>query len=233
MGPRRSQRGRRNHSKPTFRRYYRFNGATPITAWKTWQASMAVSPDDTLQWGHADHSVEDIRSPSCGPASSALLQWGHADHSVEDACQVPPGEPLRDRLQWGHADHSVEDSRPTTESRERQLGFNGATPITAWKTPKTIVDRGLELAASMGPRRSQRGRRLDCRARRSPQTIASMGPRRSQRGRHGRARRPDRTALSLQWGHADDSVEDVLANCLEAVDVSCFNGATPITAWKT
>ena len=159
-------------------RLIRFNGATPMSAWKTQRHGPCSAARSGLQWGHADVGVEDERdrddrSPlpepaSMGPrrcrrgrlkttehAQPSWLQWGHADVGVEDVAGsaypcVPQasmgprrcrrGRPLArprsrldtgDGLQWGHADVGVED---LTRRSMRPLGFNGATPMSAWKT---------------------------------------------------------------------------------------------------
>ena len=37
-----------------------------------------------LQWGHAEHSVEDAMVDRVMSTAGCWLQWGHAEHSVED-----------------------------------------------------------------------------------------------------------------------------------------------------
>ena len=56
-------------------------------------------------------------------------------------------------LQWGHADHSVEDLILPINAGRRETRFNGATPITAWKTTYVTGDCACDMPASMGPRR--------------------------------------------------------------------------------
>ena len=90
------------------RRLASFNGATPMSAWKTRRRWLKIARSlSLLQWGHADVGVEDMG----GMTTSAIhhpLQWGHADVGVEDSrCFLPMAS--RKELQWGHADVGVED----------------------------------------------------------------------------------------------------------------------------
>ncbi len=231
MGPRRCRRGRRGVCPHTWRSCDRFNGATPMSAWKTrpkstdggdqlaasmgprrcrrgrrgrsgigatiCNASMgprrcrrgrhgtAVSLGPAiwqLQWGHADVGVED---GSCRPrpAPRPSLQWGHADVGVEDPLRrtrqgrlgpasMGPRRCRRGRpvaggsspatggsLQWGHADVGVEDDKPPSSHEASRYRFNGATPMSAWKTHPCLAPYRGHLHASMGPRRCRRGRR--------------------------------------------------------------------------
>ncbi len=80
------------------------------------------------------------------------LQWGHADHSVEDSSCIERRLDALDRLQWGHADHSVEDCRSLRSRCPLPASFNGATLITAWKTSGVFAAVGPLDEASMGPR---------------------------------------------------------------------------------
>ena len=84
-------------------------------------------------------------------------------------------------LQWGHAVSSVDTYNGTVRRIERSR-FNGATPFPAWIRHQTGGDVADGLAASMGPRRFQRGY-LD--------TIM----------------RAVRSGTLLQWGHAVSSVD--------------------------
>ena len=111
MGPRRCRRGRPNGWGSLRLVDTGFNGATPLSAWKT---------------SDEDRRPVDIR-----------LQWGHADVGVEDEVLRILTEAMAIWLQWGHADVGVEDQ---TEVRRRitdRSGFNGATPMSAWKTSIT------------------------------------------------------------------------------------------------
>ena len=101
-----------------------------------------------LQWGHAEHSVEDSyganlyganlygfngatlstawKTPTRVAASHSLcvLQWGHAEHSVEDIAGARWARSPA-ALQWGHAEHSVEDRRtrsPRLEAPHASMG---------------------------------------------------------------------------------------------------------------
>jgi hypothetical protein len=60
-----------------------FNGATPMSAWKTHYATATFPTSASLQWGHADVGVEDQRLQVMA-RDLAELQWGHADVAVED-----------------------------------------------------------------------------------------------------------------------------------------------------
>ena len=109
-----------------------FNGATLSTAWKTSRSRRRSSVSWQLQWGHAEHSVEDRPSliglstgycfngatlstawktprVAAGSPGTTMLQWGHAEHSVEDDCVRRLHAASGEMLQWGHAEHSVED----------------------------------------------------------------------------------------------------------------------------
>ena len=79
------------------------------------------------------------------------LQWGHAEHSVEDAASPDPATD-QVMLQWGHAEHSVEDVMACGSPRTVIAGFNGATLSTAWKTGDSTVKFSFQADASMGPR---------------------------------------------------------------------------------
>ena len=69
-----------------------------------------------------------------------MLQWGHAEHSVEDP--APDGLPSpTTRLQWGHAEHSVEDSPPRGHLQNSGLHDVPREP-TAAETPAIDGDFG-------------------------------------------------------------------------------------------
>ena len=109
MGPRRCRRGRRDKE---------VGGCGP----------------GQLQWGHADVGVEDRTSTVSQRPTG--LQWGHADVGVEDGLTPATVSILMvHRLQWGHADHSVEDVGQFVAEPHAEPRFNGATPMSAWKTP--------------------------------------------------------------------------------------------------
>ena len=80
-----------------------------------------------------------------------MLQWGHADDGVEASSFWPAPSPPA--LQWGHADDGVEDVEKFTDLRETIRGFNGATPMMAWKTSRALPTESQATLASMGPRR--------------------------------------------------------------------------------
>ncbi len=206
MGPRRCRRGR--PAGPTMPgRPSGFNGATPMSAWKTGLTGSYLFRAVRLQWGHADVGVEDRAGASdagLGDAASmgprrcrrgrpremswegsgpSKLQWGHADVGVEDWSRRRQRRQPCGRLQWGHADVGVED--------------------------ESLAERAARRAvASMGPRRCRRGRRAAALFSRDARADASMGPRRCRRGR-----RPTPTSPTRR--------------------LSSFNGATPMSAWKT
>jgi len=62
------------------------------------------------------------------------LQWSHADEGVEDMRMTKRSFVRRAMLQWSHADEGVEDGRRTGFADRPVAGFNGATPMKAWKT---------------------------------------------------------------------------------------------------
>ncbi len=254
MGPRRCRRGRRRGTWTPSGSPTCFNGATPMSAWKTPPRPGLNRAAVELQWGHADVGVEDVppadattpvRTASMGPrrcrrgrrstmnpSPGSLASFNGAtpmsawktrgidglDHDAglasmgprrcrrgrrgRDPQRAAPGE----ELQWGHADVGVEDRRPGSRPRWRGYGFNGATPMSAWKTTLPRLPPTVEVA-SMGPRRCRRGRQLSMT---SPRRFryASMGPRRCRRGRRRPVPDPPRRRHR-------------------------FNGATPMSAWKT
>ena len=110
-----------------------------------------------------------------------------------------------ERLQWGHADVGVED-------------------------PGCRMPRS-DKAASMGPRRCRRGRPSGSSG--SPsKTHASMGPRRCRRGRPGPGC-PRRKALGASMGPRRCRRGRRLPIQLVEHPSGSFNGATPMSAWKT
>ncbi len=66
-----------------------------------------------------------------------MLQWGHADVGVEDVKRLARIFRPRKKLQWGHADVGVEDRERSGPQHVVRRRFNGATPMSAWKTPFT------------------------------------------------------------------------------------------------
>jgi len=73
---------------------------------------------------------------------------------VEDDLQVEVIAALEAALQWSHADEGVEDVGCASHTSSAPTpGFNGATPMKAWKTElRRVAEDGLR-AASMEPRR--------------------------------------------------------------------------------
>jgi hypothetical protein len=62
----------------------RFNGATPMRAWKTFDDLPEDAAAVRLQWGHADEGVEKSIPMRVNLWIAVSLQWGHADEGVED-----------------------------------------------------------------------------------------------------------------------------------------------------
>ena len=135
-----------------------------------------------------------------------MLQWGHADVGVEDAAMSRQRMPVA-MLQWGHADVGVEDADLDRAARRRP-SFNGATPMSAWKTPRSTHRRRARTPCFNGA---------------TPMSAWKTA---------GMRWSPDRP-IQLQWGHADVGVEDADADAGRIADERSFNGATPMSAWKT
>ncbi len=182
MGPRRCRRGRRRRGQRVGRGPAAFNGATPMSAWKTSAIGLMKGWRADLQWGHADVGVEDS-GWSVAPVPVVVPFNGATPMSAWKTWFFGPHFPQRIVLQWGHADVGVEDEIFTRCHEADPRAFNGATPMSAWKTLRGLADVLGHLDPSMGPRRCRRGR---------PQ------PRRLRVHR----------AIPLQWGHADVGVED-------------------------
>ena len=68
-----SKRGRRRSTLNLRRVSSSFNGATLSTAWKTSITADRVHGPGGLQWGHAEHSVEDARRPRGRARSSTCF----------------------------------------------------------------------------------------------------------------------------------------------------------------
>ena len=155
MGPRRCRRGRRRTRSRQGGNQVRFNGATPMSAWKTTTRPPAKRPCTSFN------------------GATPMSAW-------KTGMSRPSRTPVL-RLQWGHADVGVED-RDAADTHSAAVGFNGATPMSAWKTrppPRSASRRRLQWGhadvgvedrevsgsspgtaqASMGPRRCRRGRR--------------------------------------------------------------------------
>jgi len=69
----------------------RFNGATPMKAWKTSVEATRLRASPQLQWSHADEGVEDPADTPIAAVALPTLQWSHADEGVEDT--TPGGPP--------------------------------------------------------------------------------------------------------------------------------------------
>jgi len=86
------------------------------------------------------------------------------------------------------------------------FGFNGATPMVAWKARRAVTAHsGATSFNGATPM-------VAWKARSTTEKI-----------------RPGR---SLQWGHADGGVEGVFSGTPDFLPRHSFNGATPMVAWK-
>ena len=199
-----------------------FNGATAMEPWKSARGVADVDHDGWLQWGHGDGAVEERTWIRADAAASIELQWGHGDGAVEEVVAASESTDGERKLQWGHGDGAVEERRRRGSALGGRRRFNGATAMEPWKSDSADVDRSADVAASMGPRRGSRGRALDIDGRHAIDMIASMGPRRGavEEVRSGSTARVD----SLQWGHGDGAVEEVLGGRRPSIGVSASMG---------
>ena len=139
-----------------------------------------------LQWGHDDGVVEDADWCGCHRPGDSVLQWGHDDGVVEDGeseliTADRAGNASMGPRRWSRGRRTSRQRLGRARSRfngattmeswktaslairqlDRDPGFNGATTMESWKTARVSTTRArTELAASMGPRRWSRGRRL-------------------------------------------------------------------------
>ena len=252
MGPRRCRRGRPNCSAPIRSPSTSFNGATPMSAWKTVPSPAVELSRCQLQWGHADVGVEDRdrwrpthgRPASMGPRR--CRRGRRRDCAVDHGSRTASMGPRRCRrgrrsraacvrpprvLQWGHADVGVEDADRQMRAQPEAERFNGATPMSAWKTPtmprwSTAGHRLQWGHADVGVEDEREWPWLADRAE-LQWGHADVGVEDDD------APRAAADASRLQWGHADVGVEDVRRGVELAVRPSSFNGATPMSAWKT
>ncbi len=178
MGPRLCRRGDVLSQMPGFSACSRFNGATPLQAWRR------VTP-------------RRVQLPRIG------LQWGHAFAGVETSSRQAASRP-RCRLQWGHAFAGVETDREGL-SVDHEVSFNGATPLQAWRLP-------ADLHHLLAPTMLQWGHAFAGVETAYHFEIVVSCPR-------------------LQWGHAFAGVETHQGMARGWRD-SCFNGATPLQAWR-
>ena len=181
-----------------------FNGATPMSAWKT-RRQRPARRAGVASMGPRRCRRGRLADLGSGGASMGL-QWGHADVGVEDV--TPVGRRRVARLASMGPRRCRRGRRSTVGSpRPPWSSFNGATPMSAWKTPHFAIGYRRDDLASMGPRRCRRGRRPNgCR-------VALL--------------------TVLQWGHADVGVEDRAGGPVRPSTPAGFNGATPMSAWKT
>ena len=203
-----SSRGRREHRRYHVTATIRFNGATAFRPWKTsgtavdgacpsgFNGATAFRPWKTtiaLQQRQSSHAIasmgprpfEPWKTPTMPPHRPGLhwLQWGHGLSTVEDLDEYRAvGETKV--LQWGHGLSTVEDSHGSTAKPSR-------------------------LAASMGPRPFDRGRRSSSAIEAKKAWKASMGPRPFDRGRPPAFGDTLPTRFELQWGHGLSTVEDL------------------------
>ena len=180
-----------------------------------------------LQWGHAHSGVETAR---CHPGPRDLIRasMGPRPFGRGDALVTGTSVDL-DRLQWGHAHSGVEtggvgvaddvallasmgprpfgrgDLTVPRATRSPTTGFNGATPIRAWRRPVCDELLGAHDWLQWGRAHSGVETRVAGTAgeRRRP---ASMGPRPFGRGDVPVVAENLSSAL-LQWGHAHSGVE--------------------------
>ncbi len=191
---------------------------TPMSAWKTaWRDAVGGQPARTrLAWGHADVGVEDgvedveivtSRGRPQVRVHTPMSAWKTASATTPTASGRSP-----DACNGGHADVGVEDGVEDDDVARRR--------------------RSLQWPCSRRCRRGRRRGRL--RERRKvgvlqwPATPMSAWktPRKTRGVAYGLSCGP--------WGHADVGVEDCVEDRDEAAAIAGpFNGATPMSAWKT
>ena len=87
------------------------------------------------------------------------------------------------RLQWGRDDGVAEKARTCADADSGTSCFNGAATIVSRKSRESPALQARSRTASMGPRRSCRGKYVVRRDGADDADLASMGPRRWCRGK--------------------------------------------------
>ena len=204
MGPRRCRRGRRR-SRETVSAMAGFNGATPMSAWKTLRDEfLAARPRASMgprrcrrgRRGPPAHELVLARRASMGPRRCRRGRPAGRTCTGTRASSFNGATPM-----------SAWKTLPAGVTRSSRSGFNGATPMSAWKTgpcwsmiPGRISFNGATPMSAWKTTPQHRGAAAEC---------------------------------LLQWGHADVGVEDRSARRVRVQAGRCFNGATPMSAWKT
>ncbi len=163
-----------------------FNGATANSPWRTRRAVDVVAPAGARFNGATANSP--WRTSRMFPVLAEayrLLQWGHGEFAVENGDCVG-GKRLRELLlQWGHGEFAVENFAGRVQHPLEQIGFNGATANSPWRTPQP-----------RGAGRPRSPRRFNGATANSPWRTAWQASARQVEG-------------WLQWGHGEFAVENL------------------------
>ena len=115
----------------------------------------------TLQWGHAEHSVEDVRTPAsrqcqlrapCFNGATLSTAWKtFVANAVESGMYY--------ELQWGHADAQRGRRESDRSDRTRMRRFNGATLMHSVEDTNDVARlHRVRSALQWGHADAQRGR---------------------------------------------------------------------------
>ena len=202
-----------------FTRITSFNGATRVRAWRSFCPGLSFGYLLTLQWGHACSRVEICRIERMyGTADQASM--GPRVFARGDLCSnCNTGIGLLASM--GPRVFARGDQLSFFIARRREMSFNGATRVRAWRSGTAALPASAILVLQWGHAcsRVEIPRRLSS----CSESPRFNGATRVRAWRFCGASQASPLADSLQWGHACSRVE--------ITRTEWISGATNVLQW--